>query len=64
MFTSYLYFPITDKIQALKLLILVPRNRKSTQILYRSKVINIHFPKIKAGKSVKSVKQANKFELP
>ena len=40
--TSYLYFPTTGEIQALKLLVSVPRSiRESTQILRRSKVINI-----------------------
>ena len=57
---------ITDKIQALKRFLFPDLSqRESTQILCRSKVNKylsfFHFPKITAGKSVK---QANKFELP
>ena len=45
-----------------QLCILQSQNRKSTQILWRSKVkFFFHFPKIRAGKSVK---QVNKIELP
>ena len=61
-----MYFPTTDKIQALKLLAPVPRSiTESTQILcagQRSKVVVFfNFPKL--GQE-NSVKQVNKFELP
>ena len=58
--TSYLYFPITDKIQAPWFLF--PHLSQSTQILCAGQRSSLfHFPKIRAGKSVK---QVNKFEMP
>ena len=59
---SYLYFPTTDKIQALKRFLFPdPSQREHSNFVQVKGHKYFHFPKIRAGKSVK---QANKFELP
>ena len=62
---SYLYFPTTDKIQALKRFLFPDLSQREhsnfVQVKGHIYLSFFHFPKIRAGKSVK---QANKFQLP